>query len=109
MYLDTALCLADHINDNSTRFTATVLLFEQQAWVILRDNRIGHSQDYVEPIVNVADYLQRAERRSPRLEDQFRVLLLLWLEMHPEERAPEPAPERMSFALTEGFSRKFRF
>ena len=79
MNINTGSSLATYINDNSKRFSANVLDFAQQAWVIIRDNKTGHTQDYIEPILDVADYLERAERRSRRLDAEFRNLLLGWL------------------------------
>ena len=109
MHLDMARRLAAYINDNSDRLTATVLEFAHQGWVIIRDNKVSHTQVYVEPIVDVADYLVRAERRSPRLDDEYHNLLMNWLEMHPEQNntAREPAPDHLPVSLH--FSNKFRF
>jgi hypothetical protein len=79
MTINTGSSLATFINDNSKRFSASVLDFDQRAWVIIRDNKSGHTQDYIEPILDVADYLMRAERRSRRLDTEFQNLLLAWL------------------------------
>ncbi|MES2464592.1 MAG: hypothetical protein V4671_28860 [Armatimonadota bacterium] len=79
MNIDTACALASHINDHSTRFAATVLDFGLQAWVIIRDHKSEGKPAYTEPIVDVSEYLARAERTSPAIDPEYRDLLLSWL------------------------------
>lgn len=76
MYLNEAGSLADFINEERTCFQATVLDFGERAWVIVRDTRADR---FLEPIVNVGDYLIRVDQGSLQIDAEYRALLEAWM------------------------------
>lgn len=91
MDTNTGRSLSAYINTNSTRFSSTVLDYARQSWVIIRDNKAGYTQTYVEPIVDVPDYLRRAARKTPRLDEEYQNLLLTWLALQAAENRGNPS------------------
>ncbi|MES2461385.1 MAG: hypothetical protein V4671_12450 [Armatimonadota bacterium] len=95
----TAYSLVKYVNGNSTRFSASTIRFSERTWVILCDNKAPHTAPCEEPILDIQEYLERLDRRSP-VNTELRGLLEAWLETRQEEKSVlwtvNPAASRIS-------------
>jgi hypothetical protein len=78
MNSETADALRDFINDGSNRFSAEVLTFGSQAWVIVADKAGNDRRTFLEPVVDAGDYLSRAGKGVLQVDEELRDLLQHW-------------------------------
>ena len=69
-----AASLVSFINHTSIRFTARSQNYEGKSWVIVRDDKTHQRKPYIEPVLNLIDYLARDDRFVP-LDAEYRELL----------------------------------
>jgi hypothetical protein len=75
----TARSLVEHINRNNTHIFAYTMDFGERTWVVLHDAAAPRTAPCEEPILEVADYLERLRRRAPACAE-LRALIEEWLE-----------------------------
>jgi hypothetical protein len=77
MELDSAISLANFINDRNHGFTANVLAFgNNRGWVVVKDK---HTHRHLEPIADPHDYLRRARLGILKIEDAYHDLIAEWI------------------------------
>jgi poly-D-alanine transfer protein DltD len=76
MELDSAISLADFINNRGNRFIAKVLHYGNRGWVLVLDK---HTDEHLEPIADPHDYLRRARLGILKIEDAYHDLVAEWI------------------------------
>jgi hypothetical protein len=76
MELENARSLAAFINMQSSRFSANVLAFGSQGWVIVADKL---SNTFLEPIADAPDYVRRAQLGVLRIDADYCDLVRDWV------------------------------
>lgn len=84
----TAQSLVAHINGNSTRFSAFSMNFSERTWVILCDSKAPRTSPCEQPILDVREFVERLEKRSPR-SVELHALLQCWVQSCLEEKRPD--------------------
>jgi hypothetical protein len=74
--LNRAISLANFINERDPRFSANVLDFSDQGWVIVRDCQANR---HLEPIADPHDYVRRAQQGTLDIDDTYHSLITDWM------------------------------
>ena len=86
MLLKTAYSLSDFLNQNSSRFLATVLEFGDKGWVIVGEQMPGGTRHlYSETIADPAEYLRRARAGIVAVDPEYHNLIADWLSLQGAE------------------------
>ncbi len=90
MDLHSADSLASFINNNGTRFHASVFDFSDKGWVIVAEKlENGGRRIYSEPIADVSHFLRRVADGLLQIDPEYLRLLTAWQESCGERKMPE--------------------